>query len=172
MMSILNRHQISDQFDFNCEGPWSLRSNHYALPSTEENSITAPKPDLAIFFRFDSLMGAGVEAMSLPILKTLKACMSSDGSIYRCFSFMFLEAKKGVHDLTPALMANMHSASQALYNIFAWMSAAGSQDEFFQKVRLFSIAINAQQFELRAYRAEPTSDGKKLKFYYGDISPT
>ncbi|KAI0965165.1 hypothetical protein F4678DRAFT_467830 [Xylaria arbuscula] len=57
LISILNCHHISDKFDFNCEGTWSLPSSYYALPSTEKNSIPSPKPDLAIFCRFDSLVG-------------------------------------------------------------------------------------------------------------------
>ncbi|KAK5625616.1 hypothetical protein RRF57_001332 [Xylaria bambusicola] len=169
MMSILNRHQISNKFDFNCEGAWSLRSNYYVLPSTEENTIPAPKPDLAIFFRFNSLVGRGLYQKSTPIPDNLKACMSPDGSIQRCFPFIFIEAKKGFHDLTPALMANMHSASQALFNIYIWMSAAGHQDEFFSDVRLFSIAINAKEFALRVHRAQAVEEGEGLEFYYDDI---
>ncbi|KAI0517765.1 hypothetical protein F5B22DRAFT_602325 [Xylaria bambusicola] len=169
MMSILNRHQISDKFDFNCEGAWSLRSNYYVLPSTEENTIPAPKPDLAIFFRFKSLVGRGPYQKSTPIPDGFKACMSPDGSINRCFPFIFIEAKKGFHDLTPALMANMHSASQALFNIYIWMSAAGHQDAFFSDVRLFSIAINAKEFALRVHRAQAVEEGEGLEFYYDDI---
>ncbi|KAI1750268.1 hypothetical protein F4782DRAFT_532591 [Xylaria castorea] len=171
MMSILNRHQISDQFDFNCEGQWSLRSNYYALPSTEENSISAPKPDLAIFFRFNSLVGQGPYWKSAPIRDDLRPCMSPDGYIQRCFPFIFIEAKKGFRDLTPALMANMHSASQALFNIYVWMSEAGHQDKFFSDVRVFSIAINPKEFALRVHRAQAVEEGEGegLEFYYDDI---
>lgn len=169
MMSILNRHQISDQFDFNCEGQWSLRSNYYALPSTEENSIAAPKPDLAIFFRFNSLVGRGPYWKSAPIPDGLKPCMSPDGHIQRCFPFIFIEAKKGFRDLTPALIANMHSASQALFNIYVWMSEAGHKDKFFSDVRLFSIAINAKEFALRVHRAQAAEGGEGLEFYYDEI---
>ncbi|KAI1427666.1 hypothetical protein F5Y12DRAFT_146282 [Xylaria sp. FL1777] len=173
VMSILNRHQIGDKFDFNCEGKWSLRGNYYVLPSTEENSIQDPKPDVAIFFRFNSLVGPGPYWKSTPIPDMFKACMSPDGSIQRCFPFIFIEAKKGFHDLTPALMANMHSASQALLNIYVWMSAAGHQDKFFSDVRLFSIAINAKKFQLRVHRAQVVEEGEResdeLAFYYDDI---
>ncbi|GAP84235.1 hypothetical protein SAMD00023353_0700270 [Rosellinia necatrix] len=169
LMSILNRHQIGDQFDFNCEGQWSLRSNYYALPSTEENSIPAPKPDLAIFFRYSSLVGRGTYWKSTPIPDYLKPCMSPDGYIQRCFPFVFIEAKKGFRDLTPALVANMHSASQALFNIYVWMSEAGHKDEFFSDVRLFSIAINAREFVLRVHRAQVVEESEGLEFYYDDI---
>ncbi|KAI1130572.1 hypothetical protein F5Y10DRAFT_289243 [Nemania abortiva] len=171
MMSILNRHQISDKFTFNCEGQWLPQRNHYALPSTEENSIPDPKPDLAIFFRFESLLGEGPYSYSTPIPDRLKACMSPDGSIDRCFPFIFVEAKKGFHDLEFALMANMHSASQALFNIYVWMSEAGHQDKFFSDVRLFSLAINAKKFAFRVHRAQAVEEGggEGLEFYYDDI---
>ncbi|KAI1292692.1 hypothetical protein F5Y03DRAFT_375373 [Xylaria venustula] len=169
LMSILNRHQISDKFDFNCEGAWSLRSSYYALPSTEKNTVPSPKPDLAIFCRFNSLVGRGPYWKSTPIPDDLKLCMSPDGYIQRCFPFIFIEAKKGFHDLTPALMANMHSASQALFNIFVWMRAAGHQDKFFSDVRLFSVAINAENFALRVHRAQAAEEGEGLEFYYDDI---
>ncbi|KAJ2993907.1 hypothetical protein NUW58_g1186 [Xylaria curta] len=169
MMSILNYHQISDKFDFTCKGQWSLHDNYYALPSTEENSISTPKPDIAIFFRFDSLVGRGASWKSTPIPDHLKPCMNPDGSIQRCFPFIFIEAKKGFHDLTPALMANMHSASQALFNIYAWMSEARHQDKFFSDVRLFSIAINAKEFALRVHRARVAEEGEGLEFCYDDI---
>ncbi|KAI0443730.1 hypothetical protein F4803DRAFT_549829 [Xylaria telfairii] len=169
LMSILNRHQISDKFDFNCEGTWSLRSSCYALPSTEKNSIPSPKPDLAIFCGFNSLVGRGPYWKSTPIPDDLKFCMSPDGYIQRCFPFIFIEAKKGFHDLTPALMANMHSASQALFNIFVWMRLAGHQTKFFSDVRLFSIAINAEKFALRVHRAQAAEEGEGLEFYYDDV---
>ncbi|KAI0099173.1 hypothetical protein GGR51DRAFT_403273 [Nemania sp. FL0031] len=171
MMSIFNRHQISDKFDYNCEGQWFAQGNSYPLPSTEENIIPAPKPDLAIFIRFESLVGWGPYWRSIAIPDELKPCMAPDGSINRCFPFIFIEAKKGKNDPTPALMANMHSASQALLNIYVWMNEAGQTDKFFNDVRLFSIVINAEEFALRVHRAELTKEGegRGLEFYYDDI---
>ncbi|KAJ8129783.1 hypothetical protein O1611_g3847 [Lasiodiplodia mahajangana] len=171
LMSILNRYQMSEIFDFNCEAQWFLQGNPHPLPSTEENIITAPKPDLAIFFRFTSLIGPGPSWKSMPIPDNLRRCMRPDGSFERCFPFIFIEAKKGFHDLTPALIANMHSASQALFNIYMWMSQAGRKDEFFSGVRLFSIAINPRQFELRVHRAQAAEEGvgEGLEFYYDEI---
>ncbi|KAI0965164.1 hypothetical protein F4678DRAFT_467829 [Xylaria arbuscula] len=95
--------------------------------------------------------------------------MCPDGYIQRCFPFIFIEAKKGFYDLTPALMANMHSASQALFNIFVWMRVAGHKDEFFSDVRVFSIAINAERFALRVHRAQAAEEGDGLEFYYDDV---
>ncbi|KAI1361334.1 hypothetical protein F5Y08DRAFT_342801 [Xylaria arbuscula] len=117
MMSILNRHQIGDNFDFNCEGEWSLQSNYYTLPSRKTSG----------------------------------------------------QAKNGFDDLTPALMANLHSSSQALLNIYVWMSTVGHQDTFFSDVRLFSIATNAQKFVLRVHRARASEDGEGLEYCYDDI---
>ncbi|KAI0530423.1 hypothetical protein GGR58DRAFT_508420 [Xylaria digitata] len=169
MMSILDRHQISGKFDFNYEGQWLQQSNSYALSSTENNRIPAPNPDLAIFFSFDSLVGEGPYWRSMPLSDSFKLCMSPGGDIERCFPFTFIEAKMGFHDLTPALMANMHSASQALFNIYVWMSEAGHKNKFFSDVRLFSIAINAKEFALRVHRAQASEKGQGLEFYYDDI---
>ncbi|KAI0808576.1 hypothetical protein GGR55DRAFT_198297 [Xylaria sp. FL0064] len=170
-MSILNRHQISDKFDFNCEGQWSLQSNYYPLPSTEENNIVEPKPDLAVFFRFNSLVGPGPYLPSIPIPERLKPCISPDGYTNRCFPFLFIEAKKGFHDLTPALMANMHHASQALFNIYVFMTSAGHRNRFFFDVRVFSIAINAEKFALRVHwvNIAPGWSSEELVFRYDDI---
>ncbi|KAI0400428.1 hypothetical protein F4802DRAFT_486113 [Xylaria palmicola] len=178
MMSILNRHQLSDKFDFNCEGRWLLENSHYPLESTENNQNLAPQPDLAIFFRFDSLVGQGPSYASTPIPEHLKMCMSPDGSYLRCFPFIFIETQEGSFDLGPALMANMHTASQVLLNIYVWMSEARYQYSFFSDVRVFSIAINSKEFVLRVHRAQAAwaqaahlgqGDHKGLEFYYDNI---
>ncbi|KAI1355994.1 hypothetical protein F5Y01DRAFT_310179 [Xylaria sp. FL0043] len=171
LMSILNRHQISDKFDFNCEGQWSLRSKYYPPPSTEENSIAEPKPDLAVFFRLDSLVGRGPHFKSMPFPDHLKLCMGPDGYMNGCFLFLLIEAKRGFHDLTPALMANMHSASQALFNIYVFMANARHRTRFFYDVRVFSIAINAEKFALQVHRANtaPGRNSDELVFCYDDI---
>jgi hypothetical protein len=82
---------------------------------------------------------------------------------------VFIEAKKGFHDLTKALYANMHSASQALLNIYAWMERVGHEDAFFDNVRLFSIAINAEKAIVRIHRAEMLDGEEGLVYLFDDI---
>jgi hypothetical protein len=50
-------------------------------------------------------------------------------------------------------MMNLHSASQALLNIYRWTKSADKEEEFFDKVRVFSFALNAQELSVRVHRA-------------------
>jgi hypothetical protein len=161
MLSIIDRWQLDTMFDFNCEGHWSLQGN-YPLPSTQLNdTISGPKPDLAIFFKFGALIGRDAAS---PFPRMLQSCIWPDRYLQRCFPFVFIEAKRGFVDLEFAVYANMHSASQALFNIYQWMERAGRSDIFFRDVRVFSIAINAQQIIARVHRAKPLDEGKDLEF--------
>jgi hypothetical protein len=171
LMSIIDRWRLTDMFDFNCEGHWSLQGKHFPLPSTQgpSDKISGPKPDLAIFFNFESLIGRDPLSNSAPIPPDLTTCIRPDTSFHRCFPFVFIEAKKGFHDLTKALYANMHSASQALLNIYAWMERVGHDDAFFNDVRLFSIAINAEKAVVRIHRAQKLDDEEGLVYLFDDI---
>ncbi|KAI0904609.1 hypothetical protein F4823DRAFT_633865, partial [Ustulina deusta] len=174
MMSIIDRCHLKTLFDFNCEGLWSLPPAS-RLPSTNgpKDVITGPKPDLAIFFRFASLVGTDPFSESASIPQELKSCINPDGHTLRCFPFIFVEAQKAFEGIQPAALANMHSASQALFNIWTWMKRAGQDEIFFKDVRVFSIAVNAEQFIVRAHRAKPISnDGEvALVFSYDDLNP-
>lgn len=170
MISIIDRWQLNDMFDFNCEGHWSLQGT-YPLPSTQgpDDKVTGPKPDLAIFFKFEALTGNDVLSFSAPVPPKLKSCIWPDNYLRRSFPFIFIEAKKGFHDLTFAVYANMHSASQALFNIYKWMEKAGHTDVFFEQVRLFSIAINAEKIIARVHRASRLAGEESLVFLYDEL---
>lgn len=172
MMSIIDRSHLKTVFDFNCEGQWSLDETH-PLPSTNGRGdiIIGPKPDLAIFFRFGSLVGTDPFEVSRPIPPELKSCMNPDNYTERCFPFVFIEAKKGFTDIQPAAFANMHSASQALFNIYTWMNKANEDESFFKDVRLFSIAINAKEIIVRVHRARAIKkvNDVGLAFSYDDL---
>lgn len=173
MMSIINRSCLKEKFDFNCEGNWSRGT--YPLPSTNgpDDIITGPKPDLAIFFKYGSLVGTDIVSRSAAIPDDLKSCISPDNDQLRCFPFIFIEAEKGFDNLKHAVLANMHSASQALFNIYAWMNRAGDDATFFNDVRLFSIAINAERVVVRAHRARlvDSGDDTELVFSYDELYP-
>ncbi|KAI0187718.1 hypothetical protein EV127DRAFT_513500 [Xylaria flabelliformis] len=170
MMSIIDRSHLKSTFDFNCGGHWSLQGNH-PLPSTGDprDLIAGPRPDLAIFFRFDYLVERELHNQAIPT--GLHSCMNPDDHLGRCFPFLFIENGCG-GDIEPAVLANLHSASQALYNIYMWMAKADHQAAFFKDVRLFSFAINTQQVIARAHRAVPVTVGGQtgLEFYYDELN--
>ncbi|KAI1300898.1 hypothetical protein F5Y03DRAFT_385772 [Xylaria venustula] len=168
MTSIIDRWRLDDMFDFNCEGQWSLQGK-YPLPSTQgpDDKISGPKPDLAIFFNTEALLGS--DGFSAPIPPSLESCIFPDNYPRRCFPFVFKETKKAFQDITTTIYANIHSASQALFNIYTWMRKAGQADAFFQHVRLFSIAINAEKMIVRTHRAKALDDRGSLIFLYHEV---
>ena len=149
MIEVIDRHQLHDILTFNSEGQWKQVSSG-CLISKNCDSVTLPKPDLNISFKLESF------DKSAPIPGSLRYSFrpDSDGKRYgRCFPFLFFEVKKAHHDLEVALMANLHSASQALLNIYAWMVNTEQAEAFFEKVRVFSFIFNVQDLSVRMHRA-------------------
>ena len=163
MASLIDRWHLSYIFTFNCEGQW--KTPDYPLPTSGPiGQISAPKPDLAVFFELESL----TEDISAPIPESISTCLRPDGGQWRCFPFLFMEVKRARHDLDLAEMSNAHNASQALYNMYIWMELAGEVEDFLQKVRVFTIVLNARELALRCYRAELGSNNQ-MRFRYDDI---
>jgi hypothetical protein len=167
MTSIIDRWQLHELFVYNCEGQWSI-PKLYRLPTRSRgDEVTLPKPDLAVSFTLEAFTGSDT---SSPFPKDIGACMRPDGGIGRCFPFIFMEVKRGAHDLDSASMANLHSASQALFNIYIWMLQAGHEDIFFDSVRVFSIVLNAQEIGMRVHRASPLPNTTSaLSYHFDDI---
>ena len=166
MIHIINQYWLGEIFDWNSEGQWS-QPKDTRLPSREDDDISSPKPDLAISFTLKSFTGGEDDSDPVPI--ELERCMSPDGGP-RCFPFLFMEVKKATVELTEAYMANLHSASQALYNMYSWMVRAGHEKAFYEKVRVFSLVFNAQDLSVRIHRASQLADGN-LSFRFDDFSP-
>lgn len=168
MIHIINQYWLGDVFDWNSEGQW-IQPKDTRLPSREDDDISLPKPDLAISFTLKSFTGEVDD--SDPVPPALEKCISPDGGD-RCFPFLFFEVKKAGADLQEAYTANLHSASQALYNIYNWMVRAGQEDLFLEKVRVFSVVFNAQDLSVRVHRTVklPTSGGA-LGFQFDEFSP-
>jgi hypothetical protein len=162
MIHIINRHWLDKIFDWNTEGQW-VQTEDTRLPSREEDEISMPKPDLAISFTLKSFTG---DDDSEPMPQELKSCIRPDGGD-RCFPFLFMEVKKAATDLQAALLANLHYASQALYNIYQWMAYAEQQDTFFSTVRVFSVAFNAKDLIVRVHRAVQLANGN-LSFHFDE----
>jgi hypothetical protein len=167
MTSIIDRWQLHELFVYNCEGQWYL-PKIFQLPSRARgDDVTLPKPDLAVAFTLEAFTGTDT---SSPFPKELSSCMRPDGGVGRCFPFIFMEVKRGAHDLESASMANLHSASQALFNIYVWMLRAGHEEIFFDRVRVFSIVLNAQEISMRVHRAIPVPTTNALSYHFDDIA--
>ncbi len=64
----------------------------------------------------------------------------------------------------------MHGASQALYNIYQCMQRVQRADDFFEKVRVFSLVLNAEKLIARIHRARRISpQSQNVEFLYDDI---
>ncbi len=166
MISIVNRYWLGNIYDWNCEGQWSQPKDS-RLPSREDDDVSLPKPDLAISFTLESFTGE--EDDSDPIPSDLKRCISPDGG-NRCFPFLFMEVKKAGSDLQDAYIANLHSASQALYNMYLWMARTGEAETFFKDVRVFSFVFNAQDLGVRVHRTSQLADGN-IAFRFAEFLP-
>jgi len=168
MIHIINQYWLDPIFDWNTEGQWS-QPKDTRLPSREDDDISLPKPDLAISFTLNAFTVA--EDESDPIPPDLAKCLSPDGG-NRCFPFLFFEVKKAGADLQDAYTANLHSASQALYNIYNWMVRSDNEDIFLEKVRVFSVVFNAQDLGIRIHRAvKLPSGGGALSFQFDEFRP-
>lgn len=168
MIHIVNQYWMDDIFDWNTEGQWSLPKDN-RIPSRRDDEVALPKPDLAISFTLESFTDA--EDDSDPIPMDLERCISPDSG-NRCFPFLFMEVKKAAADLQDAEMANLHSASQALNNMYNWMVRAGKDHEkaFFDHVRTFSLVFNAQDLSVRVHRACMLPEGY-LSFRFDEFLP-
>ena len=166
MTSIIDRWQLHELFVYNCEGQWHL-PDMFRLPTRlAGDKVTLPKPDLAVSFTLEAFTGTDT---SSPFPKEIDSCMRPDRGVGRCFPFLFMEVKRGAHDLESASMANLHSASQALFNIYIWMSQAGHQEVFFDRVRIFSIVLNAQEISMRVHRAMAMPGTTSLGYHFDEI---
>jgi hypothetical protein len=151
MMEILDRHQLHHFLTFNSEGQWDQHKNDYLI-SKDSCPISLPKPDLNMSFQLESFD----EMAAIPPSLQKSFRPDSAGQLYgRCFPFLFFEVKRATEKLELAEMANLNSASQALFNMYAWMGSAQQATEFFEKVRVFTFVFNAQDISVRIHRAMP-----------------
>ena len=166
MIHIINQYWLDEKFDWNTEGQWS-QTDGTCLKSRDDDKISLPKPDLAISFKLRSLSTSGDK--SDPVPQELQSSLSPDNG-FRCFPFLFFEVKKAGADLQDAFMANLHSASQALYNMHTWIERAHLEEECSEDVRVFSVVFNAQDLGVRVHRIVKRSDGT-LSFQFDELRP-
>lgn len=158
LLSTIDRWRLDPNFIYDCEASWQVAKEH-VLPRVGRTSnsdvLTNPKPDLAVYFSFASICHHRFVTPDIyPIMDlAYHQCIHPDGKRNRCFPFLFLEAKKGDDSLTIASLDCLHEASQALQNIYVCMRKAGTTSDL-QKVRVFSISLNANDFDVRVHYAE------------------
>lgn len=169
MIHIINQYWLDPIFDWNTEGQWS-QPKDTRLPSRVDDEISLPKPDLAVSFTLESFTAA--EDDSDPFPEDLKNCLSPDGGT-RSFPFLFFEVKKAGGDLQDAYIANLHSSSQALYNMYSWMVRCDKEQLFLDEVRVFSVVFNALDLGIRVHRAvKLPSRGGDLSFQFDEFRPS
>lgn len=159
MMTILNRQELDDKLDFNCEAQWI--SGRFPCPEAcMENAcqITKPKPDLAVAFQSRSLLPANGFMADFERLKIWQCDIFPEGNQEfnneRAFYFFSMEVKgkRGQIDNQKAQFQNLNTASQALFNIYRCMKRVNDLDTFFNKVRVFSAVATIEGLSLRIHR--------------------
>ena len=75
-------------------------------------------------------------------------------------AFPFLSVEPVNDSCEAAIGKNLHTASQALHNMYVFMKAAGYESVFFEKVRFYSAVISSGGFEVRVHRAVKLDQGR------------
>ena len=168
MMHIIDQYWFDEKFDWNCEKQWSQPKDSH-LPSTSDDEIPLPKPDLAISFTLQSFTQAA--ALSDPVPEELEETLSPNGH-NQCFPFLFIEANKAGADIQDAYMKNLHTASQTLYNMYTWIIRSPEENlkEFFHIARVFSLVLDARYLSVRIHRVQQLEDGD-LGYVYDEFRP-
>ena len=159
MMSVFDHYHLDPMFDWTAESLW-MQPGDSILPMIGPGDVAQPKPDLAISFSRDSF---GKRYFYLT--PELSKCICPDGGDNRFFPFLFMEVKKATAYLSAAFLDNLHTASQALWNMYMFVSKTGQEKairKFFDEVRVFSIVFNAEALDVRVHQAAPYKEEGKL----------
>ena len=156
ILDIINRHFLPNLFHWSCGAKWKT----IRLPSSRVETVALPKPDLALSFTSDSFTGQSTDD---PIPAKLEETISPENDD-RCFPFFFMNLMKG--NVEEAYNSNLLTASQALYNIHSWMTLVKREQEFFEKVRVFSLMLNGQNLDVRVHRADA-----QMCFHFVELLP-
>lgn len=169
MMSIIDRYDFHNCFTYSCEEQWVISPQFLIPPVRSTSKISQPKPDLAISFHRNALIGSDIPNYPPELGKCLRP---SKNGRERWFPFLFMEAKRDDCSLQDAFEKNLHSASQALLNIYHWVRIASDlAEKFFTEVRVFSIDLNNEDMTLRMHRAERDRRDRtdRLRFEYSTV---
>lgn len=171
MMSLIARHSIIYQrgarnkryLDFSVEEAWTCPPMPTRAYGKGLKFLTQPKPDLAVCFRRQSLIPDNLWK-NLPNATKRLACYENtrETGRERVFHFLTIEAKKAniSADDTVGKRQSLNNASQALHNMFEFFRDAGAEHEnnFFTKVRFFSVVASTEGLTIRIHRATREPD--------------
>lgn len=166
MMNLIARHSFiyekdaTDRLylDFSVEEIWDCPPMPTRAYDKGKQFLTQPKPDLAVCFRRQALIPNHLWNTMPEATKRL-ACYEGTDEIprTRIFHFFTIEAKKaniGTDD-TVGKRQSLNNASQALHNMFEFFKDAGRvhEENFFAKVRFFSVVASTEGLTIRIHRA-------------------
>jgi len=182
IMSLIARHRwIYDRddtkvryLDFGVEESWSCPPMPTRAYRKGLKFLTQPKPDLAVSFRRPAVMSNSLWNR-MPDATQRLACCGNLGAHWgsRVFPFFTIEAKKTMisNGDTVGMLQSLNNASQALHNMYEFFKDAGQthEENFFGKVRFFSVVASTEGLTIRIHRAtqEPT-DGSGQSFIIED----
>ena len=174
MMSLIARHFFiydkentdpSNQgcLDFSVEETWSCPPMPTRAYTKHEKFLTQPKPDLAVCFRREAIILDPLWRAFPKATMRLACYENAIDATERLFHFFTIEAKKTniSADDDVGKRQSLNNASQALHNMFELFRDAGAQhvDDFFTKVRFFSVVASSEGLTVRIHRATRAADG-------------
>jgi hypothetical protein len=155
MIDIIDRHKLNHKLDWVCESPWTCTRMPQKISGAPSQYQTAPpKPDLAVAFKTKHVIDK-TELIDLGFLKGhMCAELAKDANDGRAFHFFSIEVKGAQGDLANrvAYCQNFNTASQGLHNMYVFMKKADKEDDFFGKVRFFSVIATTACFKVRVHR--------------------
>lgn len=172
MINLIARHFLiyekevngEQLLDFSAEEPWTClpmpsRALCDAGPGLDRNEklLTQPVPDLAVCFTRKAVIADSLW-ISLPKATKELACFENQNKgKEQVFHFLAVEAKNALTSLThtKALNQSLNNASQALNNFYEFFQDAGPihKQNFFDKIRFFSVVASSQGILIRIHRA-------------------
>jgi hypothetical protein len=156
MIDIIDRYKLNYKLDWVCESPWTCTRMPQKISGAPSQYQTAPpKPDLAVAFKTKHVIDK-TELIDLGFLKGhMCAELAKDANDGRAFHFFSIEVKGAQGDLANrvAYCQNFNTASQGLHNMYVFMKKADKEDDFFAKVRFFSVIATTACFKVRVHRA-------------------
>ena len=157
MMTILNRQELDEKLDFECEAEWKSERFPCLNCIIKTCKLVKPKPDLAVAFQSESLLPSDGINGDWERLRDFESHIFPEGNQQyqkeRAFHFFSMEAKGKLGQIgnQKAHFQNLNTASQALYNIYYCMKRTNDLDTFFDKVRVFSATATVEGFLVRVH---------------------
>jgi hypothetical protein len=157
MMELIDRHRLKDTLDYTCESKWTSQSTIPQRTSSLASRMPKPTPDLAVAFKAETIL-SDFKQNDLRIDRSVM-CPESSKQVKRdrAFHFLSFEVKgaSGEVENWTANEQNLNTATLALHNMYFFMRMAGEKElqDFYAKVRFFSVVATTKAFHVRVHRA-------------------